>query len=198
MLGYVELIPQFIRFPSSVILNPLNLLKTGCSLCGNDPRREKLWTVLVFSICYWKGCRCCQTSMLRDVPAPLQHFLLHWQGTGKQCWICKMTVFVPSSNHSPWLQPASLGLVWLVLELAWDGSKLSDCDFPDIDSKSSRYLWSTDLNGSAPHFLQLLQERHSCTESAFPLLAAAVSFPYPGPAKLSLYYGSSPLEGIIY
>lgn len=31
-----------------------------------------------------------------------------------------------------------------------------------------------------------------------PLLAAAVSFPYPGPEKLSLYYGSSPLEGIIY
>lgn len=137
----VEIIPQFIRFQTSYFCNSKpSQPVSNCRCCGNVPRREQLWPEFVFSIFYWKGCRCCQSSMLRDVPAPLQYFLLHWQGGGMQCWICKVTVIAPSPNHSPWLQPAGLGLLWRVLELTWDGSKLGESDFPDFDSKARRYL----------------------------------------------------------
>ena len=152
-------------------------------------RREKVWLVL--------RCFVFVTEKAADAHRPAcasvllllsSAFCCSEQGTVKQWCICEMTVFAPSHNHSPWLESASLDFfVWLrvvgiILELTWDGSKLGHCDFTDFDSKAS-----TGWDGSAPRFLQLLQEWHCwCTESKCPQLGAAVSFPYPAHAKRSL------------
>lgn len=62
----VAIILQVIRAPISVITNPLNLLKTGCCLCRNDPRWENSVSVVhlmlkrlqVLSDQHAQGCSC--------------------------------------------------------------------------------------------------------------------------------------------